>query len=62
MVPKTLQTDEVSTRVSELNIFANSSHFVIFKLPLSNKFGMLDVDDHDETNENDDAQSPSIDD
>jgi hypothetical protein len=31
------------------------------RLQLSNKFGMLDADDHlDDSTENDDAQSPSV--
>lgn len=36
---------------------------IIFKLQLSNKFGMLDDDDLDDQNENDeDVQSPTIED
>ncbi|CAF4991101.1 unnamed protein product, partial [Rotaria socialis] len=31
------------------------------RLQLSNKFVMLDVEDHDDNNENDDVQSPIID-
>ncbi|CAF2132481.1 unnamed protein product [Rotaria magnacalcarata] len=52
--PRTQQRGTATRRTIQTN---DDSH----RLQLSNKFVMLDVEDHDDNNENDDVQSPIID-
>ncbi len=55
----------LSKAIDQLKTFPDKYHnqynMIMFQIQLSNKFGMLDNDEVEDTNESDDAQSPSID-